>query len=88
MQINENNQTKPRKALLTLGLAGVVLSTGCAPYHGGGAGKPVEPVAQAPVVQPLPEQRNESRYGKPVAETEVVQVYGYPVVREFESRSL
>lgn len=80
------NQRSPRSVRRSLALVAVVslgLSSGCAQMF---KASPSEPVARA--MPALPEIQNEQRYAKPVTETEVVQIFGYPVVQEFESRNL
>lgn len=75
-----------RRTIITLGLAGTLFSGGCA-QHGGSGAQASAPVP-APAIQPLPEHQNAARYRAPVAETEVVRVFGYPVVDQFDSKAL
>ncbi len=71
--------------LALLALVSLPLVTACAPHA-------VQPDRQVSLIHQaspeLPEQRNQSAYAEPVTETEVVRVYGYPTVDEFESQPL
>ena len=90
MQIAAFKEFRIPRAALALGLAGAMLSTGCAQQFGGQAAPQAAPVAETVTMapQPLPEAQNEARYAQPVEDTAVVQVYGYPIVNEFQSQSL